>query len=305
MAALCAAGMITLAGCGGGSGGSTGVSVVTGVYPLEWLATQIGGEHVDVMNLTEPGAEPHDLELTPRQIGRVSSSDIAFHISGLQPAVDEAIEQEGGENALDVADLVELRPANDTGEHTEDGEHGHEEDHDHGAADPHMWLDTARMEKIATALADRLGQVDPDHADDYRTNADQVVSELAEIGALYTEGLAECESRDMVVSHSAFGYLADEFELNQISVSGIDPDTEPSPARMAEVADLVEEHEVTTIFTETLTSPKVAETIAEETGAATAVLDPLEGITDQSPGDDYPTVMRGNLEALQTALRCS
>jgi zinc transport system substrate-binding protein len=348
-AAVCAAGVVVLTGCGGGTGsegGSAGVSVVTGVYPLEWLAGEVGGEHVDVANLTEPGAEPHDLELTPRQIGEVAAADVAFYVSGLQPAVDDAIAQEGDGNALDVADLVELRPADAGGDghdHAEDehadepaedehahdhaeDDHAHGEDehaaaeeehadeaaaeesgdgHDHGDTDPHMWLDTDRMAETAAGLAERLGEADPDNAEAYTANAERVADELAAIGTEYDEGLADCESRDMVVSHAAFGYLADAHDLNQIGVSGIDPEGEPSPARLAEVAALVEEHDITTIFTETLTSPDTAETIAAETGAETAVLDPLEGITDSSPGDDYPEVMRANLEALTTALRCS
>ncbi|MFC4560671.1 metal ABC transporter solute-binding protein, Zn/Mn family [Nocardiopsis mangrovi] len=320
VAALCAAGVAVLAGCGGGAGAGGGggaVDVVTGVYPLEWLAGQVGGEHVEVTNLTEPGAEPHDLELTPRQIGSVASADVVFFIHGLQPAVDDAAEQEGGENALDVADTVDLRPAADAGGDDAHAEDGHSDDHadeeadgdghDHGDADadPHMWLDTDRMAQAAAGLAERLGEADPDNAGDYTANAERVADELADIGTAYTEGLAECESRDMVVAHSAFGYLADAYDLHQIGVSGIDPEAEPSPARLAEVAGLVEEHGITTVFTETLTSPRVAETIAAETGAETAVLDPLEGITDRSPGDDYPSVMRANLDALTGALRCS
>ncbi|MFC3995299.1 metal ABC transporter solute-binding protein, Zn/Mn family [Nocardiopsis sediminis] len=337
VAALCAAGVAALAGCGGGAGagnGGDGIGVVTGVYPLEWLAGQVGGEHVEVTNLTEPGAEPHDLELTPRQIGSVSSADVVFFVHGLQPAVDDAVEQEGGDNALDVGDIVDLRPATeeegdahagedahadegaedahgdedahaDEGAEDAHGDEGGEEGHGHGDTDPHMWLDTDRMAQAAAGLAERLGEADPGNAADYTANAERVAGRLADIGTEYTDGLADCESRDMVVSHAAFGYLADAHDLHQIGVSGIDPEAEPSPARLAEVAELVENDGITTVFTETLTSPRVAETIAAETGAETAVLDPLEGITDQSPGDDYPSVMRANLEALTGALRCS
>ncbi|RNL83512.1 metal ABC transporter substrate-binding protein [Halostreptopolyspora alba] len=321
--AACAASVLAVAtsGCGGQSDedDGAGVSVITGVYPFEWLTTQVGGDHVDVNNLTEPGVDPHALELSPRQTGQVSEADVAFYVSGLQPAVDDAIEQEGGRSALDVAELVELLPAeeeddgHDHGE--EDDNHGHDEegaehedehgDHDHGAKDPHMWLDPNRMSQAAEGLAERLAEVDPDHAEEYRANAETTTETLTGIDEEYSGTLADCESRDIVVNHAAFSYLAADYDLNQISVSGIDPDSEPSPARVAEVADLVEEHDVTTVFTETLAPPETAETIAEEANVEVAVLDPLEGITEESPGDDYPSVMEANLETLSSALRCS
>ncbi|MBB4930120.1 zinc transport system substrate-binding protein [Lipingzhangella halophila] len=324
MTAACAASVlaVTASGCGEetSEGGGAGASVVTGVYPLEWLATQVGGEHADVDNLTEPGVDPHALELSPRQVGQVSEADVAFYVSGLQPAVDDAIDQEGGENALDVADLVELRPAGEEedghgedGEHEEHGEehgeedgHGEDGEHDeHGEEDPHMWLDLDRMSQATEGLAEQLAEVDPDNAADYRANAETTIDTLTGIDQEYADTLDACESRDIVVNHAAFGYLAESYDLNQISISGLESDSEPSPARIAEVADLVEEHDVTTVFTETLTPTDTAETIAEETGAETAVLDPLGGITDESPGDDYPSGMRANLDALDSALRCS
>lgn len=335
-----AAAAVALTGCGnaGGDGGGEGgaeVTVVTGVYPLQWLAEQVGGDRVAVSNLTEPGTEPHDLELTGRQTGEVADADVVFYVNGLQPAVDDAVAEVAAEGTpLDAADLVDLRP-NDPGgdEHSDEhGEDGHEEDahadeghedehgdehaeedaghseddgHGHGELDPHMWLDTDRMADTADGLADRLAEADPDGADAYRANAEEVRGELEEIGSEYDDGLAQCDSRELVVNHSAFGYLADAHDLEQIGISGLDPETEPSPARIAEVADLVKEHEVTTVFTETLVSPAVAETIADEAGAETAVLDPIEGITDDSPGDDYPSVMRANLETLRSGLGCS
>ncbi|QBI53136.1 metal ABC transporter substrate-binding protein [Streptomonospora litoralis] len=339
LTAVCAAAVLTAAGCGDGgqaAGEASGkLSVVTGVYPLQWLAEQVGGDHVDVANLTEPGAGPHDLELTPRQIGQVGEADVAFYVAGLQPAVDDAVESQGGGNALDVAELVDLRTleanaeaaegghdhgAQEGGDHEHGGEastddaqeggdhdhdHGEEGAHGHGALDPHMWLDTERFAEAASGLADRLAELDPDHSADYAANAESVDGLLGEIGTEYTEGLAECESRDIVVSHSAFGYLAARFDLHQISPAGLDPHSEPSPARLAEVAATVREHDITTVFTEPLSDSGAARTIAAEADAETAILDPIEGITDRSPGDDYPSIMRANLDTLTEALRCS
>ncbi|CAL9422425.1 hypothetical protein SUDANB121_01896 [Nocardiopsis dassonvillei] len=343
-AALAAVALMTATACGGGQGSSsTGegpspadadLTVVTGVYPLEWLAHEVGGAGVAVLQLTEPGMEPHDLELTGRQIGEITEADLAFYVSGLQPAVDEAVGQEAADRALDVADVVELHPAGEEGHaHEEDGhedEHAHEEDghahedehaheeeeghaeeetgddgHDHGEFDPHFWLDVDLMAQTAQALAGRLGELNPDAADEYAANAEAVTAELGAIGQEYEDGLASCERNEVVVGHTAFSYLTEHYGLEQVGVSGVDPDSEPSPSQIAEIADFVEEHGVTTIFTEPLMPPETAETIAAETGAAVEVLDPLEGITEASPGDDYPSIMRGNLEALRSALSCS
>ncbi|MUL42556.1 zinc ABC transporter substrate-binding protein [Streptomonospora sp. PA3] len=327
-AALCAVGVLMAGGCGGTQeGGTDRLSVVTGVYPLQWLAERVGGDHVEVENLTEPGAEPHDLELTPRQIGRVGQADVAFYISGLQPAVDDAVAAQGGDNALDVADLVDLRSAEADAEtaehgHGEEGhgheggghsEEGHGDDggghseggHGHGELDPHMWLDPVRFAETAQGLADRLAEADPDHADDYAANAESAASLLDDLDTEYSDGLAECESREVVVNHSAFGYLAARYDLHQISPAGLGSHSEPSPARLAEVAATVREHDIGTVFTEPMGDSDAITTIAAETGAQTALLDPIEGITDRSPGEDYPSIMRANLETLTEALHCS
>ncbi|MBR8744624.1 metal ABC transporter substrate-binding protein [Nocardiopsis sp. MG754419] len=329
-AALGAATAMIITGCGsdGGTADDDGgvspaeaeLTIVTGVYPLEWLAQEIGGETTAVVQLTEPGAEPHDLELTGRQIAEVSEADLAFYVEGLQPAVDEAVAQEAADSSLDVADVVSLRPVDDGGEdeddhghdhdHDHEDDHGHEEDeedghdHDHGDFDPHFWLDVELMSETAEALAERMGEIDPDRADTYRAEAERVGGELAALGTEYEDGLGSCEHREVVVGHTAFTYLTDRYDLEQIGVSGVDPDTEPSPAQIAAIADTVNERDITTIFTEPLMPAATADTIAAETGAQVEVLDPLEGVTEQSPGDDYPSIMRGNLEALSTALNC-
>ncbi|WP_190394390.1 metal ABC transporter substrate-binding protein [Nocardiopsis quinghaiensis] len=325
VAALGAATLMTITACGSGDEGAddSGVSpaeaditVVTGVYPLEWLAREIGGEQVAVVQLTEPGTEPHDLELTGRQVAEVSEADIAFHVSGLQPAVDEAIEQEASENALDVADLVRLRSADEAGDgHAEDEhadeeghgeeEHGEEEGHDHGEHDPHFWLDVDLMAQVAQSLGDRMAEAHPEGADRYARNVETVTAELEAIGQEYEEGLSSCEHDEVVVGHTAFTYLTEDYGLEQVGVSGVDPDTEPSPSQIAAITDTVREHDITTVFTEPLMPAATAETIASETGARVEVLDPLEGVTEDSPGDDYPSIMRGNLDALTTALACS
>jgi len=293
--------LLTACGNNGDTAGDTGISpadadltVVTGVYPLEWLAKEIGGDQVAVIQLTEPGSEPHDLELTGRQVGQIGEADIAFHVQGLQPAVDQAIAQEAPDNALDVGQVVRLRPAAD---------HDHEDDH--GNHDPHFWLDLDLMAETAEALAERMSEVDPEGAERYRDNLTDLTDELSALDQEYEQGLASCENREVVVGHTAFTYLTKAYDLEQIGISGVDPESEPSPSQIATITDIVDEHGITTVFTEPLMPEETAETIAAETGAKVRVLDPLEGITDQSPGDDYPSIMRGNLATLTEALECT
>ncbi|MBW4702683.1 MULTISPECIES: metal ABC transporter substrate-binding protein [unclassified Micromonospora] len=277
------------------------VDVVAAFYPLQFVAERVGGDAVTVTNLAKPGAEPHDLELNPRQVGQVSQAELVFYLKGFQPAVDEAVAQNAADRAFDVTTVVPLRDATADG-HDHEGEDGHAEES--GGKDPHLWLDPTRLATVADQLAERLGAVDPDRAADYTTRARTLRGELEKLDTEYAAGLKTCQRREIVVSHAAFGYLAERYQLEQIGLTGLTPDTEPAPQRLAEVAREAREHRATTIFFETLVSPKVAETIAAEVGAKTAVLDPIEGLSVDG-GGDYLSVMRTNLTTLRTALGCS
>ncbi|MEV6706428.1 metal ABC transporter substrate-binding protein [Micromonospora wenchangensis] len=278
------------------------VDVVAAFYPLQFVAERVGGDAVTVTNLAKPGAEPHDLELNPRQVGQVSEAELVFYLKGFQPAVDEAVAQNAADRALDVTTVAPLRDAT-AGGHEHEGEDGHAEE-ESGGKDPHLWLDPTRLATVADKLAERLGTVDPDRAADYTTRARTLRGELEKLDTEYATGLKTCQRREIVVSHAAFGYLAERYQLEQIGLTGLTPDTEPAPQRLAEVAREAREHGATTIFFETLVSPKVAETIAAEVGAKTAVLDPIEGLSADG-GGDYLSVMRTNLTTLRTALGCS
>ncbi|MFY1687221.1 metal ABC transporter substrate-binding protein [Plantactinospora sp. WMMB782] len=321
-AALATTGLLALTGvaaCGGdGSGADPDrVDVVAAFYPLQFVAERVGGDAVRVTNLAKPGAEPHDLELNPGQVGQVSDAELVVYLAGFQPSVDEAVRQQAGDRAFDVAGVAPLLDAT-AGGHEHEGEEGHQGEEEHegaGAAgeehegeaagkDPHVWLDPTRLAGIADRLAERLGAVDPDRATDYTTRAGTLRAELETLDSEYAEGLKTCQRRELVTSHTAFGYLAQRYQLEQIGISGLTPEDEPAPQRLAEVAAEAREHRTTTIFFETLVSPKVAETIAREVGAKTAVLDPIEGLQPDSTGD-YLSVMRSNLGALRTALGCS
>jgi zinc transport system substrate-binding protein len=287
---------VTLSGCVKQSDRSAGASgrldVVAGFYPFAYLAEQIGGEHVTVRNLTKPGAEPHDLELTPSQVAAVSKADLAIYEKGLQPAVDSAVAQNKPKAALDTATVVHLEDHGDLGEGS-----AH-------SADPHVWLDPVDFAKITDAVSAKLQQIDPAHATDYQANQATLDSRLTTLDADYRAGLARCERKDIVTSHAAFGYLAERYGLVQVPIAGLSPDDEPSAAHLAKIQHLIKTEGVTTVFFETLASPKTARTLAADTGTKAAVLDPIEGVKDPST-QDYFSIMRDNLAALRVALGCS
>jgi zinc transport system substrate-binding protein len=286
------------AGCAGraaASGFADGrLNVVTAFYPLRFLASQIGGGSVSVTDLTKPGAEPHDVELNPRQVGKIVDAGLVVYLNGFQPAVDQAVAQEAQGRAFDVASTVPLLPLATSASETKDSTHG---------MDPHVWLDPVRFATIADQIGQRLGQADPAHAADYTARARQMHAELDGLNTEMAAGLRQCTRHEIVTSHSAFNYLATRYGLTQVGITGISPEAEPSPQRMGKIAQQARATGTTTIFFETLVSPKVAETVAREVGARTAVLDPLEGLT--KPGADYFSVMRDNLAALRSALGCA
>jgi zinc transport system substrate-binding protein len=317
LTSLVLAATATLAGCSAqGSGGSTGqsdgVTVLASFYPLQYVAQQIGGDLVTVDNLTPPAAEPHDLELSPAQVREIGTADLVVYLSGFQNAVDEGVESRAPEHVIDAAGpagLVEHAEEEHAGETEEEhAEHAEEGDeHDHGATDPHFWLDPSRLAAVGQAVADELAAVDPEHADEYAAGAQRLGQQLDELDQEFADGLAACQGATLVTSHAAFGYLADRYALEQVGISELDPEVEPSPARLREIGDIVEERGVTTLFSETLVSPKVTETLADDLGVRTAVLDPLEGLSEEATaaGDDYVSVMRANLAELEEGLVCA
>lgn len=288
------------------------VIVHAAFYPLEFLAKTIGGDQIQVVSLTVPGAEPHDMELTPVQVAELEKTSLALFIDGFMPAVDEAIEASVPDRALDLGTTVTLLEG---GAHSEEeghsGEEAHsdeeaatEDDHGHGAYDPHIWLDPANMVLMANAVSDRLIAIDPARSDFYAANTAALVAELEALDQEFTTGLANCEQKEIVTSHDAFGYLANAYGFEQHGIAGLSPDTEPSPARLAEISEMVKAEGITTIYYETLVSPAIAETVANETGATTAVLDPIEGLVEGST-DTFITVMQANLQALIKGQTCS
>ena len=276
--------------------------IVAAFYPFQFVAQRVAGDHATVASLTEPGAEPHDLELTPRQVASLTTANLVIYEKGFQPAVDEAVAQSDNPEVIDTRTVVPLRPLAVT---EDDHDQGAGAEHDDSGLDPHVWLDPTNLSPIARAVAERLSTLDPDHAADYAHNADALDEQLVRLDRSFRSGLTHCVRTEFITTHAAFGYLAERYHLTQIGISGLSPDSEPSPARIAEVQRVAQDHRLTTIFYETLVSPAVAQAIAGDLGLATDVLDPIEGITSQSRGQNYLSVMSANLAALRKAGECS
>jgi zinc transport system substrate-binding protein len=305
LSALAAAGLLlALSACGAGAAGSSDgrLSVVASFYPLQYAAEQVGGDLVRVSSLTKPGAEPHDLELTPRDIVRLTKADLVVYEKGFQPAVDDAVAQAARRTALDVSAPAHLDLYSTETGHTDESAAGHAA---RGSADPHFWLDPVRYAAVGEAIAAQLERLDPAHTSDYRTRAAGLAGRLHTLDAAFTKGLAHCTNRRIVTSHAAFGYLAKRYGFVQEAIAGVSPDSEPTASTMRDLARQVRESGASTLYAETLVSPVIAETVAREAGAKVAILDPVEGITDASAGRDYFEVMRANLATLRAGQGCS
>jgi zinc transport system substrate-binding protein len=267
-----------LSACGAGASDGR-PTVVASFYPLEYVTEQLAGNHVRIVDLTAPGVEPHDLELTPRQVAEVADADLVVYESKLQPAVDDAVKQNAGKHGLDVAPDVDLEDKN-----------------------PHFWLDPLRLEKAATMIEQRLAKVDPDHAAAFAANLTSLRNTLSGIDQDFTTGLKDCERNVIVTSHDAFGYWS-RYGVESESIAGLSPDAEPSASHLDQLRSLIEKDGITTVFSETLASPKMADVLSHDLGVTTAVLDPIEGIA-KGRSADYVSIMRANLAALQKANGC-
>jgi zinc transport system substrate-binding protein len=270
-----------VAGCGGSSAGTGKTSVVAAFYPLAFVAERIGDGKVKVENITPPGSEPHDLELAPQTVGRILTANVVLYLShGFQPAVSAAVKQAKG-STVDILSGLPLHSSSEAGL----------------TADPHVWLDPLLFARVV----ERVGAVLHEPA-----RARTLIADLHGLDRAYRAGLSHCARKEIVTSHAAFGYLAQRYGLVQVPITGLAPESEPTPRQLANVVRLVRRTHATTVFFETLVSPRLAQTVAREVGARTAVFDPIEGLTpaEQSRGENYLSLMRRNLAALRLALAC-
>jgi zinc transport system substrate-binding protein len=275
------------------------VRVVAAFYPLAFAAQHVGRGFVSVSNLTPPGAEPHDLELTTKQRDAIQDADVVLVMgAGFQPAV-EKVSRDRSSGTVNLLSRLPIGAGNKkvAAEGTDDP----------NALDPHVWLDPSLMRAIVDVVASSLAKADRRHAASYEANATRLDEKLQALDQRFRDGLADCDRRLLLTSHEAFGYLAKAYGLRQEGVAGLSPDQEPNPRRLDQLTDLAKREGATTIFTEELVSPKIAQTLAREAGGLrTEVLSPLEGLTAKEigAGDSYITVMDRNLSRLRAALAC-
>lgn len=294
-AATCVLALLLVASCGDDApqGSGTAVSVVVSFYPLEEAARRVGGALVRVANLTPPGAEPHDLELTSQDVLALRQAGLVIYMGrGFQPSVERAIRELPPGVALDVlAQFPTQSPSAGAAEQP---------------LDPHVWLAPPLMKAIVSATTQALATKLPGSRAGIESRASAVNAHLDALHAEFDRGLRTCERRDIFTSHAAFGYLASQYRLTQVPITGVDPEAEPSSKQIQDVAGLARKRGATTILSESLVPPRVAETVARLAGAKTALLDPVEGISDadRAKGKDYFSVMRDNLRTLQSALGC-
>ena len=269
-----------LTACGGEPAADDGrPEVLVTSYPLQYVAEQVGAGHVSVANLTPPGGDTHGLEPTPRDVAALGGADLVVHLSGgMQPAVDDVLDQQSPEHLVDAAGLADDGP------------------------DPHFWLDPLRLAELGWQVADGLAEVDPGNAADYAAAADRLAETLTSIHREYADGLAACRGATLLAAHEAFGYLADRYGLRQVGVAGLDPQVEPTPSRLRRVAEEVAASDARTIYFEAAAGSSVAEVLAGDLGLTTDVLHPIERVT---AGETYPELMAANLAALQRGLVCS
>lgn len=288
------------------------LAVVAAFYPLEFLAQRVGGDRADVTGLTPPGAEAHDLELSPQSLVGLTESDLVVALSGFQPAVDEAL---AGSQVpvVDLAGVADREVGEDAEphdhSHDDEDEHAHEdaaeEDHDHGDTDPHFWTDPTHMAEAAQQVAAAMAEADPEGSDTYTANAESLVAELTALDEEARSAFSSCDVDTLVTAHDAFGYFGDRYGFEIRSINGITPDQEPDARTQAEISDFVADNGIRTVYTETLVSAAIAETVAAEAGVDVMVLDPVEGLTDDSAGQDYLEVMRANIDAVRTGQACT
>ena len=302
-----------LAGCG--AAGSTTentesdkLQVVTTFYPMYDFTKQVAQDDAEVSMLLEAGMEVHSFEPSSQMIAEIQDADVFIYNSPeMETWVPDVLA------SIDTSDMVVICASDAITLLEYEGEahaHDHESEeeganagHSH-TVDPHVWLDPVLAQTEVSTIADGLAEADPDNAEDYLENAGIYNGKLNELDEAYRAAFEGTENRTFVTQHAAFAYLAARYDLNQISVTGLNAEVEPSAAALATLSDYVKANNISHIYFENNASSQTAEMLAEEVGVELAVLSPLEGITeeDQKKGSDYISVMLDNLEALKKSI---
>lgn len=281
-------------------------TIVATIYPLQYITERLAYGITSVETVVPAGVEPHDFEPRPTDVARILRAPLVVangaDLDGWIEPLERDIQKEG-HRIFTFAEEVSFLPLGEEEEHEE-----HDEDeHDHGSFDPHAWLDPVRMQEAAQHIASHLSAIYPNLAPTIQENTSLLLADLESLDTAYARGLSSCKTRTIIVSHNAFGYIANRYNLSVLPLTGLSPHEEPSAGRLAEITTFAKKEGVSTIFFETLVSPKVAETVAKEAGLVTAVLNPIEGRTpaDEVEGKEYIDFMMDNLQALEKALVCA
>jgi zinc transport system substrate-binding protein len=298
-----------LAGCGqrkeeNSIGKKEKLEVYTSIYPINYIVTEIGGESVSVENVVPLGTDPHDFEPSMKTVGNIRNSDLfIYNGAGLESWAESISNEIEPEKVIEAAKLVDLIDIEDSHEE-EDHDEEDPDDHEHGDKDPHIWLSLNNMNKIAKVVESKLSELDPENKDLYKANYEKLEEKLLNLDERYREELKGRTSSTILVSHSAFKYLAKEYDIEQIAVAGISPSAEPSPRTLSKLIDIASEKKLKYIYFETLASPKSVEMLSEEANLEPLVLNTLEGLSEENikNKDDYITLMEENLENLKKEL---
>lgn len=282
------------------------INVVASFYPLAYVAESIVKELGSVTSIAAGSVEPHDFELSPSHVQEIVTGDYVVYIPQFMPAFDDALKDVANEKVIDATlgiELIEADHQEDEHSHESESDHSHEaeESHDHGNLDPHIWLNPLNMIVMAENLARVIINDRPELNNDITDNLETFKDQMTNLDLTFKSALADCSNTTLLVSHEAFGYLANQYGFNQVGISGFSPEAEPSPARLAEVAKIAKEISASTIYYETAVDPKIALTLADEIGLETAILDPIE---TKSQNGDYLYVMEENLQNLIKGQDC-
>jgi zinc transport system substrate-binding protein len=300
------------------------IQISAGFYPLQYVAQRIGGDHVQVHNLTKAGAEPHDLELSPQEVMTVNSSKLALYVRGFQPALDAAIEQnhvpalDGLPIASGEAETEAENPSTPSGPAPDDGhDHGHDHSHEGetGPTDPHFWLDPTKLSHYSLLVRDKLSEIDPAHSQDYANNAQALDNDLKALHAEYVQGLLHvdaagqnstpaCTSLMVMTTHQAFTHLAEAYKFDTVGILPASHDAELTPRRIGDLVPMIRDGRVSTLYAEPLVSRDAVEVLAREAKVAVATLDPIEGLASADSSENYFSLMRANLATLRTGQGC-
>lgn len=268
--------------------------IVTSFYPMAFFAQQITGDKADITNVTPAGAEPHDYEPSTQDIAKMEQANLIILNGNVEPWGDKvkANLKNSSVRIITAGEGLATRTLTENGTTT---------------ADPHVWLDPVLATQEVQKISDTIISIDSNNSEFYKANTAVVLQKLHQLDTAYKTGLSSCQNKDIITSHAAFGYLAQQYGLNQLAIAGLSPDEEPSAQTLITISNFVHDHNVKYIFFESLVSPKLSQTIANEMHAQTLELNPLEGLTanEVQQGKDYFSVMQSNLHNLQLALACT